>query len=60
MKEIKQGTLFGYDLVLKVTDEVETKIINENTLEKHIQSEKKRAVEDYKSELKSPQQIKSL
>ena len=46
MIEIKQGTLFGFDLVLKVDKrlhEKEKEIINENTLKNHIKDEVMRA-----------------
>lgn len=48
MKEIKQGTLYGYDVVLKVPNDAENEIINSNTLGKYIENEKKHAVENYK------------
>lgn len=38
MKEIKQGTIYGYDMVLKVPEDFppDDLIINEHTLENYI------------------------
>lgn len=44
-KEIRQGSLYGFDLVLKVPADFPTddKIINEHTLEKYVKNEIARA-----------------
>jgi hypothetical protein len=48
MKKIKQATLYGFDLFLEVPDDfVENDIINQNTLEKHVEREKQYAVDSY-------------
>jgi hypothetical protein len=41
MKEIKQGTIFGYELVIKVPDDFPDNdlIVNGHTLEKYIKDE---------------------
>lgn len=41
MKEIKQGTIYGYEIVIKVPDDFpdDDLIINKNTLENHIKRE---------------------
>lgn len=51
MKEIKQGTLYGCDLVLKVPEYLEEdETINENTLENHIKREKKYVIQQYQDQ----------
>ncbi len=46
MKEIKQGTIYGLDIVLKVPDDYPDYdlVVNEYTLEKYIASQIKNAL----------------
>lgn len=48
MKEIKQGTIFGYELVLKVPDNFpdDDFIINKNTLEKYVNNKVNCAIKE--------------
>ena len=43
---IKQGTLYGYDLVLMAPKEAVGDVINEKTLERHVNTEKNRAISE--------------
>ena len=50
MKEIKQGTIFGFDIVIKVPNELEDSAINENTLENYIKMQVQHELEMKRSE----------
>lgn len=53
MKEIKQGTLYGFEIVLKVPDEVKLdETLNENTLENYVKNRIRDAVESFKEQQK--------
>lgn len=53
MRELKQGTLYGFDIVLKVPDDFDQpKLINENTLEKYIKQQGKIEIEKLIEKLK--------
>ncbi len=46
MKEIKQGTLFGFEIVIKIPDDLEKGYITEKTLQEYVEQEKKYAYEE--------------
>ena len=48
MKEISQGTMFGFEVVIKVPDDfpADDKIINKNTLENYVKQQQQRAKEE--------------